>query len=262
MTTAPNLTSLARARAWAGVTSTNDDALITSLIVEVSRFIHNYLGRPSITSREYTEVADGQDNVAMLLRHWPVTKVSQLKVDGATVASYVLEPWDGAPAGFQQKLSLRGYVFNRGSSNISITYDAGYKVSDELRVIPASGSYVVAAEAPYGSFAEGHKVSFANGTVLTRVQSAPGSGQYMLNAGTYTFAAADAGLQVLLSYSYIPADIEHACVALVAERYRYRSRIGEVSKSLGGQESMSYSQKDMPEFIKTLLQPYRRMLPA
>lgn len=261
MTTAPNLTSLARARAWAGVTSTNDDTLITSLISEVSQFIHNYLGRPSITSREYTEISDGQDNVAMLLRHWPVTGIKQVSVDGANVASYVLEPWHGAPAGFQQKLSLRGFTFNRGESNISITYDAGYKVLAELRSIPASGAYTVVPDAPYGSFAEGHSVTFANGAALTKVQSAPAAGQYTLSSGTYTFAASDAGAQVLLSYSFIPADIEHACVALVAERYRYRSRIGEVSKSLGGQESMSYSQKDMPEFIKTLLQPYRRMLP-
>lgn len=261
MSTAPNLTSLARARAWAGVTSTNDDTLITSLIAEVSRFIHNYLGRASITSREYTEVADGQSNVAMLLKHWPVTKVLQVIVDSNLVAGYILEPWDGTPAGFQQKLSLRGNSFDRGNSNISITYEAGYKVSGELHTIPASGVYTVAADAPYGSFAEAHAVTYANGMPLEQVQGTPSASQYALNDGTYTFAAADAGLQVLLDYSYIPADIEHACVALVAERYRYRSRIGEVSKSLGGQESMSYSQKDMPEFIRTLLQPYRRVLP-
>ncbi len=205
----------------------------------------------------------------MLLKHWPVTGISQLSTGGVTIAraqapaasGYVLEPWDGTPSGFQQKLSLRGFLFERGDSNISITYEAGYKVVDELRSIPASASYTLVAESPYGSFACGHSVTYANGAAMTKVQSAPAVGQYTLTDGTYTFAAADAAAQVLLSYSYIPADIEHACVALVAERYRYRSRIGEVSKSLGGQESMSYSQKDMPEFVKTLLQPYRRMLP-
>ena len=61
---------------------------------------------------------------------------------------------------------------------------------------------------------------------------------------------------MLVSYSYIPADIEDACINMVAERYNYKSRIGYISKSLGGQETVTFSQKDMPDFIRTLLQPY------
>jgi len=49
---------------------------------------------------------------------------------------------------------------------------------------------------------------------------------------------------------------------MVGERYRYKNRISEVSKSLGGQETMALSQKDMPDFIRTLLQPYKRVIPV
>jgi hypothetical protein len=63
-------------------------------------------------------------------------------------------------------------------------------------------------------------------------------------------------------YSSIPADIAQACIELVALRYRERTRIGEVSKSLGGAETVTYAQKDMSDAIKTLLQQYRMVIPV
>ena len=42
----------------------------------------------------------------------------------------------------------------------------------------------------------------SNGKQFTRVASAPTVGQYTVAAGVYTFAAADTGLAVLVSYSY------------------------------------------------------------
>ena len=51
--------------------------------------------------------------------------------------------------------------------------------------------------------------------------------------------------------------IEQACIEIVAERYRYRSRIGQVSQSLGGQETASYKLDALTDVIKTRLNPYR-----
>ena len=48
----------------------------------------------------------------------------------------------------------------------------------------------------------------------------------------------------------------------MCQRYRERSRIGEVSKALGGGETVSFSQKDMSEDVKTALLPYRVAAPA
>lgn len=270
MSSSNTLTSLSRARSWAGVTSTNDDATLTALISEVSRFILNYLGRPALFSRAYNETLDGQGQAALYLKHWPVTAVNALTIDGRSVTAssgtgsngYVLEQWNGMPAGAPQRLGLRGECFARGLSNISVDYNAGYKVTAEAWTVPSSGSPSVTVSAPYGNFGTDEGVAYANGTALSLTASSPLAGQYTVNSGVYGFAAADAGAGVLISYSYVPADIEHACVALVAERYRYRSRIGEISKSLGGQETASYSQKDMPEFVRVLLQPYRRVVPV
>ena len=47
----------------------------------------------------------------------------------------------------------------------------------------------------------------------------------------------------------------------MALRYRERTRIGEVSRSLGGAETVAYAQKDMSDAIKTLLQQYRLVAP-
>lgn len=63
-------------------------------------------------------------------------------------------------------------------------------------------------------------------------------------------------------YSTTPPEVAQACIELVALRYRERTRIGEVSRSLGGAETVAYAQKDMSDAIKTLLQQYRLVAPT
>ncbi len=267
MSTLNTLTSLSRVRSWAGVVTTNDDATLTALISEVSRFILNYLGRPSLFDKSHVETLDGAGQSSIMLRYWPVTMISSLMIGSSGISAaldgsgngFVLDAWDGMSGGTPQRLALRGYRFSRGVSNVKVSYNAGYKIANELQTIPAGGNYSITVNAPHGNWGADIGITYSNGTTLQLVANSPAQGQYMVNAGLYSFSVADAGQNVLLSYSYIPADIEHACVALVAERYRYRSRIGETSKSLGGQETVSFTQKDMPEFVRTLLQPYRRV---
>jgi hypothetical protein len=62
-------------------------------------------------------------------------------------------------------------------------------------------------------------------------------------------------------YAATPPEIAQACIELVALRYRERTRIGEVSKSVGGGETVSYLQTDMSAPIATLLQQYRAVAP-
>jgi hypothetical protein len=62
-------------------------------------------------------------------------------------------------------------------------------------------------------------------------------------------------------YAATPPDIAQACIELVALRYRERTRIGEVSKSVGAGETVTYAQKDMSLPIATLLQQYRLVAP-
>ena len=69
-------------------------------------------------------------------------------------------------------------------------------------------------------------------------------------------------LQYTAGYPVTPPDITQACIELVALRYRERSRIGEIARAIGGGETVSYSQKDMSNAIKTLIQQYRIVTPV
>ena len=63
-------------------------------------------------------------------------------------------------------------------------------------------------------------------------------------------------------YVVTPPDIAQACIELVSQRYRERSRIGEVSRALGGGETVTYSQQDMSDDVKLLLRQYRTLAPV
>lgn len=84
---------------------------------------------------------------------------------------------------------------------------AGIKaaVIDFATAIPAGTPYTITVAPPNtGTFGSDMGVFFAaTGVQLTRVTSAPAAGQYSVSAaGVYTFAAADAGKSVGLSYEY------------------------------------------------------------
>lgn len=109
---------------------------------------------------------------------------------------------------------------------------------------------------------------------ITVPAAPPASPSTGLTAG-YTFSATQLAVRgfyfsrgaqnIVVSYtagySATPPEIAQACIELVALRYRERTRIGEVSKALGGGETVSYSQKDLSASIATLLQQYRAVAP-
>jgi hypothetical protein len=76
-------------------------------------------------------------------------------------------------------------------------------ISDqEAQSVPAASPYTVTV-AQATNFATDYGVQYAaTGQQLTKVASAPAQGQYSQNGGTYTFAAADEGVAVLISYTY------------------------------------------------------------
>jgi hypothetical protein len=105
------------------------------------------------------------------------------------------------------------------------------------------------------------------------IPPAPSDGGF--DAG-YTFSASELALRgyvftrrpqnVIVTYTAgyptAPPDIAQTAIELVCQRYRERSRIGEVSKALGGGETVTFSRKDMSEDVKTALLQYRVAAPA
>ena len=78
-----------------------------------------------------------------------------------------------------------------------------------------------------------------------------------LRGYVFTRRAQNVSVTYTAGYASVPADIAQACIELVCQRYRERTRIGEVSKSLMSGETVTFSQKDMSDDIKSLLSQYR-----
>jgi hypothetical protein len=59
-------------------------------------------------------------------------------------------------------------------------------------------------------------------------------------------------------FAAIPADVNQACIELVALKYAKRDRIDKSSETLGTQQTQAYAMADMPAQVKTALNNYRR----
>ncbi|QBR70664.1 hypothetical protein CU048_04540 [Beijerinckiaceae bacterium] len=273
MASSYDLVSLADLKAWLEIAGSDDDVLLARLITQISRTILNVLDRPAIQPTAFTETHDGGNDISILLRQWPVFEISKCIVNGIEVppspplaagtnaqCGYVLDPPDAAPPGTVQRLSLRHRLFTRGVQNVMISYVAGYAIRNESVVVPVTPPYSVSVQAPYGDWASDVGVTSSSGVAFVAATTNPTAGCYTVLDGVYTFSPEDTGATMILSYGYVPADLASCCMEWAAERYAYRSRIGQQSKSLGGQETMAFIVKDIPDFVEAALTPYRRVV--
>lgn len=276
-----DLTTVAAVKEWMGTSaSSSADAVVARTISGVSGQIRAYLSRSNLLSRSVIEFRNGTGTTGLMLREWPVTSVESVVVSGQTVSmvsggditedfgpelsGWTIPPWDGTPPGEPCVLQLSGgSTFTQGINNVRVQYTAGYAVLNEAAQVPSSSSYVVSVQAPWGPWFGDIGVSYTStGLPLTLVASNPGAGEYALGSvdGDYEFSSADAGEYILISYSYVPAAIFQAATEVTSERLVYRTRIGLLSKSLGGQESMSYDTSGLPDYARSMIDPFKSVL--
>lgn len=253
-----DLTVLTNVKGWLGIgTATDADANLARLISAVSGTIKRYTSK-GILYQSYSEVYNGNGKTLLMLRQLPVVSITSLYLDAQKSTLCPLSV--GGQAGYliedKQAIRLIGYIFPKGSQNISVTYPAGYQTLNEAQEVPAT-PFTIDGTIQLGDLWRSDLgVTYADSTALTLVTGVPTVGQYAVSlAGVYQFAAADAGATVLISYNSVPRDLESVVIELVGERYRTKSRIGEVSKVLAG-ETTSYSQKDMNDAAKLALQQF------
>jgi hypothetical protein len=130
--------------------------------------------------------------------------------------------------------------------------------------------------------AGGQRLAFANFPVTAvlslaidglEIPPAPSDGGYgagyvfsptelALRGYVFTRRAQNVIVAYTAGYPATPPDIAQACIELVCQRYRERTRIGEVSRAVGGGETVSFSQQDMSDNVKLLLSQYRAMAPV
>lgn len=267
-----DLITLATAKAWLNITTNNDDAVLARWITGASRYVLNMLDRgPTLGYHVVNEVRNGTDGLALMLREWPVLSVSALTTNSVIQmlqtnhpfgTGYFFEAWNGSDVQGRQQLYCAGIRFSSGSQNVSVTYAAGYQIKNEISIIPPTPFQVQTARAWYSD----QGVTFANGTALIPAVfgTTPTTGYYTTDpsTGLYLFAVADVGQTILITYSYTPEDLQQGVLDVVSWNMKARDRIGMVSKSLGGQETMSFSQKGMSDLSTMLIQPYRSISPV
>jgi hypothetical protein len=262
---------------WLSVKPSGQDEMLAMLVATASGQVYEYLQRGPLTSHAVNLTVSGNGKSRLLLPEWPVTSVQSVTLGdravqastGYAAAGWTLDPWNGLPPGTMQMLRLnRCGAFWGGDRNVVVQFTAGYLVSSEAQTVPAvadpGGGYTVQVAAPNGPWAADGGVTYAmGGAALVPVTGVPVAGQYQLAPGLpgrYVFAATDEGKGVLVSYSYIPSVLRQACMEVAAERYVYRSHIGERAVTTQGVRTTSFAAEALSPHVKAMLDPYRRVV--
>jgi hypothetical protein len=167
------------------------------------------------------------------LSRWPViggVSVVQTLATGASPSTQLLVEGKDYRLDAQAGLLLRlnpwtGTGTNWEAIPVMVTYAGGYgALSVEGHVVPDSAPYQITIDA--AGWACDIGVVYADGTPLTRASGLPGAGQYAVSNRVYTFAAADAGQSLALSFATaeVPDDLAATCLRLITARYKSRGR--------------------------------------
>jgi hypothetical protein len=232
--------------------TTKDDAIIAAQITAFSQWVLTYCSRETLNSvQSFTEVYDGNGSDRIFLRNSPIQSITSVQVGALSLplsSSFLnggvfIEQSKRSigirrPAAGSSSLSTYyppggNQYFAKGLGNIQVVYTAGYPPqtqTQELETIAAQTVPLV-----YPTWVSDLGVLFYPSLVpMVLVGSNPATGQYSVSNGTYVFAAADNGKQVLVSYTYNapPADLEFACRRTVGTWYKRRGWIDQSSKEL------------------------------
>ena len=240
------------------------DPLLQRLISACSAFIQSWLNR-TIASATYVSRVNGQGMSSLVMPNYPITAVTALSVGPLSVPARGPYAVAGVPstqnlAGFtfdDISIYLSGYSFAYGFQNVMVNYDAGFLIPNELQTIPATAPYVCTTMARWAASDRG--VAYAsNGVALVKVAASPAQGQYSVAGSVYTFNAADAGLGVLISYGYVPFDLEQACIDMIGDWFKYQARIGVLTQAIE-QQTITFVNAALPARTLGVLQQYKRV---
>lgn len=255
-----DLTTLAAVKAHLNVTSTTQDALISGFIARESKAIENFTSRRFPVLVSTARRLNGSGSTSLTLPDTPILEVALLKVDNVEVPAST----DGVLAGYIHDehtiYLIGGQRFPMGKQNVICTWTAGYQES-ETDFIPSGNTPTLTPTEGGRAVTNVSVTNTATDVVMTEVGSSPATGQYSFASGTYTFAAADVGVQVTMSYYYVPGPIEQACIDMVSQDLKGRDNIGVRSRTMAA-ETVTYSSDGMSTGVKQALYAYRRNVPA
>lgn len=152
-----------------------------------------------------------------------------------TAASQFIQTWIG------RLIASQGYTEVRDGHGGRRLIFANYPVT-AVASVKVDG---VAIPAANGALAAGYRFT---ATFLS------------LTGYAFTRALGNVELAYTAGYAATPPELEQACIDLVALRYKERERIGQVSASLAGQ-TVTFSQKDVPDGVRTVLNAWKKVVP-
>ena len=202
------------------------------------------------------------------LARWPVVAIISLTECDVALTEGVdfLVDYD---SGILYRLSvITGQIVQWPALTVVVNYQAGFTArAAQTDPIPgAPGPYTISVTNA-SAFILDKGVVKADGTAMVPVALAPAAGQYMVNAGIYTFNAADTGASVTANYAFaqVPADVVDAVLRLITMRFKARGRdpmlvsqtlpnVGETRYWVGPQSGQAGG---FPQEISSLLDNYR-----
>lgn len=117
------LTTLAKVKQYGQITEFESDTLLVRMIEAASAAIENYCSRTFLAA-QYTEVRDGTGQRKLTMRHFPVTNVSSVSINGQVIPAR-LSPLNNGYTHDDYTLKLSGYLFDEGMDNVVVVYTAG-----------------------------------------------------------------------------------------------------------------------------------------
>lgn len=266
------LTNLAAVKDWLDITNDDSNLQLTRLIDAASQFVLGWLNRDSFQKKVYTQSGRGNGKESMLLRNWPVISIASVGV-GGTALTASSAAVNGLPGnGYQisdqrsapQSLDLYGCGTFRYGAPYQVIYTAGFSTSQRIVIPDAPGEdvYPTVSTVEGGCWSSDLGVTI-DGTDAVLVDSEPQAGQYTVDQwGVYGFNPNDVGKVSIITYDYTPWAVQEAVTELIGEWYKRKGRIGLLSKTLGGQETITFSTKDMSAGIQSSLQLYNNVVPV
>jgi len=264
-----DLTTLARTKAYIGGNmSVNVDSILIPLISRASDQACQYASRRFQRSTYTSRKLNGNGSQRLMLPDNPIISVTDPVYVDSTAYSLTT---DTTSSGFQYDSKfiylMGGAAFDKGLRNITITFEAGYATTQDGYVPAAPGPYALTPVSGSGVDPLGDPAQTAGpasvdrgvtkaGVAMVKVGSGPATGQYSFADGVYTFASADAGAAVTMTYDFVPGAVEQAVIEMVATSFERRKNLGVTSRSLD-RETVTFDQRSMTLAVKEMLQPYR-----
>ena len=271
------LTTLAEVKTYLGITGTEDDALLTSLIDRAGKLIKNYTHR-TLESTTFRQRYDGKRSRDLVLKEYPVISIDYISIGtnsafslinvnsdayraGVTVneTQMILEVYGGANdgtetitlSGYSTLSALETYVNALGTGWTMDVAVSDYDDYDSAELLPTgrlecfnSYAYPQIPDEPLEKFF----VYYDEGIVRLPIIPSDSPNNVII--------------KYVAGYATIPDDLEQACIAMISYLYNSRGKdfslksekLGDYSYTLA--DSLSGGSNAFPMDVQILLMDY------